>query len=134
MSVKIRFFTIHQISPSMSAIIETRHNIMEMLFQLESVEALMKVEQQLREALKHSAVSEDYPLPNEGRSGSVEEPVVDYPDLSASEFQVKDSVDLGEIMAPDGRTSEEIKRDWAELSDVFSHISEEDTKEFIEID
>lgn len=35
----------------MSTTIETRHNIVEMLVQLDNVEALLKVEQLIREAL-----------------------------------------------------------------------------------
>jgi hypothetical protein len=48
---EISFFPIHQTSSSMSTTIETRHNIVEMLVQLDIVEALLKVEQLIREAL-----------------------------------------------------------------------------------
>ncbi|MFK8163210.1 MAG: hypothetical protein AB8H12_12165 [Lewinella sp.] len=117
----------------MSAIIETRHNIVEMLFQLESVEALLQVEQQIREALKQSNSAEDYLLPEEPDGVTVSEPVASYPDLNSAEYKVAESVDLERLMKQQGYNPGN-KEAWADLSDVFDYIPEKEIQEFLDID
>lgn len=120
----------------MSAIAEARQEIFKLLLEVQDIDLLAKVQRDLEDELgKAEASSSTVPYefkPGEN-DGLANEPVKEYPDLSSPEYQVKESVDLEELMIEQGYVQGS-KDEWAKYADVFSHISDEETREFFEID
>lgn len=120
----------------MSAIAEARQEIFKLLLEVQDIDLLARVQRDLEDELGKAEASSST-VPDEFKPGEndglANEPVKEYPDLSSPEYQVKESVDLEELKIQQGYNPGS-REEWAELSDVFAHIPEEEIQEFFELD